>query len=426
MTTKKKIIIIVIGIIIVAGLGTLAIKKNNKDLPEIQISKVKKGEVIHKVASTGKIQPMMEVDVSADVAGRVVKMDVKEGEWVEKGQFLAQLDATRYLADVERAEQLLMSAQATLEFSELEKNQQEELWQKKLVSELVYRSAKARYEQSLSQMRQAKASLIQAKDNYDKTRILAPMSGIITRLNKEEGEIALGSAFQRDIIMTVADLRVMEVLVEVNENDVIDIALNNKAEIEIDAMPDTVFYGVVTEIAHSARLSNTGSLDQVTNFEVKIRLDNVPKEIRPGMSAALDIITKTKTDVTFVPIQCVTIRDMNKMKSEEDRKESRKKKRDALKDTSSTKENEPVPESFKEKLEEVVFVVVDGEKTDSKKVEMRIVKTGITGESDFEIISGLEEGEDVVSGPYRMISRELKPDMDVKVGEKKRFTLEEK
>jgi len=406
--SKKKIIIIVVAVVLIGIIGFFAVNKEKGNSKEVQAAKVERGEVIHKVAASGRIQPVVEVDVSADVAGRVIRMAVKEGDFVKRGQFLAQLDATRYKADVDRATQVLASTEASLSLAELEKNQQFELFQKKLVSELVYQAALVHYQQGMSSMKQAQAALTQSEDNYNKTIMFAPMSGTVTRVNKEVGEMALGSAFSQDVIMVIADLNDMEVLVEVNENDVVDVALGDTSEIEIDALQDTVFLGIVTEIAHSAQNTNMGSVDQVTNFEVKIRLLDPPKEIRPGMSAAVDVRTDVQRDVLFVPIQSVTMRKPKQLKEKQDSELD-------IADSSANKEEpdlDPV---------EVVFVLKDDDKGKDKVVEQRAVKTGIIGDREFEILSGLELGDEIVTGPYKEISRGLNDGDKVKVTKRKKF-----
>jgi len=410
--SKKKIIIIVLVVIVIGVIGYFAVKKEQGNTKDVQAAKVQRGQVVHKVAASGRIQPVVEVDVSADVAGRVIRMAVKEGDWVQKGQFLAQLDATRYAADVDRAEQVLASTEASLSLAELEKNQQYELFQKKLVSELIYQGALVRYQQSLSAKKQAEAALAQSNDNYNKTKMFAPMSGTVTVVNKEVGEMALGSAFSRDIIMTIADLNEMEVLVDVNENDVVDVSLGDTTEIEIDALQDTSFQGIVTEIAHSAQNTGQGSLDQVTNFQVQIRLLNPPKEIRPGMSAAVDIRSDVRNDVLFVPIQSITMRKPRQLKEKQDKELSRA-------DSSMNEEEEDLDPV------EVVFVLKDSEKGKGKEVVQRAVVTGIIGERDFEIVSGLELNEEIVTGPYKEISRGLNDGDKVKVTKRKKFNAEE-
>ena len=411
--SKKKIIIIVLVVIVIGIIGFVAVKKEQGTTKDVQSAKVKRGQVVHKVAASGRIQPVVEVDVSADVAGRVIQMAVEEGDWVEKGQFLAQLDATRYKADVDRAEQVLASAEASLSLAELEKNQQFELYQKNLVSELIYQGALVRYQQSLSGKKQAMAALAQSRDNYNKTIMFAPMSGTVTRVNKEVGEMALGSAFSRDIIMIIADLNDMEVLVDVNENDVVDVALGDTSEIEIDALQDTMFQGIVTEIAHSAQNTGGGSLDQVTNFKVQIRLLSPPKEIRPGMSAAVDIRSDVKDDVLYVPIQSITMRKPKQLKEKQDNELSRA-------DSSQLEEEEDLEPV------EVVFVLVDSEKGKGKEVIQREVVTGIIGERDFEIIAGLELDDEIVTGPYKEISRGLNDGDKVKITKRKKFNAGDK
>ena len=411
--TKKKIIIIVVAVVLLGVIGYFAVNKEKGNSRDVQAAKVERGEVVHKVAASGKIQPVVEVAVSADVAGRVIKMAVKEGDWVRKGQFLAQLDATRYQADVDRAVQVLASTEASLSLAELEKNQQYELYQKQMVSELIYQSAMVRYQQALSSTKQALAALTQSRDNYNKTMMVAPMSGTVTLVNKEVGEMALGSAFSRDIIMVIADLNDMEVLVDVNENDVVDVSLGDTTEIEIDALQDTMFTGIVTEIAHSAQNSNLGSLDQVTNFKVQIRLMDPPEEIRPGMSAAVDIRTNVQRGVLFVPIQSVTMRKPRQLEEKQDKELSRA-------DSSLTEEEEDLDPV------EVVFVIVENEKGKGHKVEQREIITGIIGERDFEIVSGLELDDQIVTGPYKEISRGLNDGDKVKITKRKKFNAGEK
>jgi len=411
--SKKKIIFIALGVVVVAVIAYVAVNKEQGKRKEVQIAKVERGQVVHKVAASGKIQPVVEVAVSADVAGRVIKMAVKEGDWVSKGQFLAQLDATRYKADVDRAKQVLASAEASLSLAELEKNQQFGLFQKQLVSELVYQSALVRYQQALSAKKQAQAALAQSTDNYNKTIMFAPMAGTVTIVNKEVGEMALGSAFSRDIVLVIADLNDMEVLVDVNENDVVDVSLGDTTEIDIDAIQDTSFTGIVTEIAHSAQNSNVGSLDQVTNFKVKIRLLDPPDEIRPGMSAAVDIRTDVERDVLFVPIQSITMRKPLQLIEKQDHEQGRA---DSSLGT-EIEDLEPV---------EVVFVVQDNEQAKGKKVVQREIQTGIIGERDFEIVSGLELGDEIITGPYKAISRELNDGDLVKITKRKKFNAKEK
>jgi HlyD family secretion protein len=245
----------------------------------------------------------------------------------------------------------------------------------------------------------------------EKTRILSPISGTVTKLQKEAGEIALGSTFQADVIMTVADLSTMEVIVEVDESDVIDVALYDSVEVEVDALPDTVFSGKVTEIAHSAITRAQGTQEQVTNFEVTLTLDNPAEELRPGMSADVAIITEVKSEAVVVPIRAVTVRAPKTIEQKE--KESVEERDNSADEGEETAESqsEDVPlttqmEERRAEMDEVVFVV-----TEDMKVEQRKVRTGISSDTHFEIVSGLSGGEEIVVGSYQAVSRDLKDGM---------------
>jgi HlyD family secretion protein len=258
---------------------------------------------------------------------------------------------------------------------------------------------------------------------------MAPQSGTVAKIYKEVGEMALGSMFQADVLMIVADLSKMEVVVDVNENDVVSVAISDTAEIEIDAFQDTSFVGIVSEIAHIAETSSLGTQEQVTNFEVKIRMVEVPENIRPGMSATADIITDVKDDVLAIPIQSLTVRQEGW--EEESKARGRGKKKDKEKDENEgeTADNESVDKKKKEMVE-VVFVVKDAEsiekeseekrrgspaKKDQKFAVIKPVKVGISSENYYEILEGLEEGDDIVTGSYKAISRDLKHMTEVEI-----------
>ena len=217
------------------------------------------------------------------------------------------------------------------------------------------------------------------------------MAGTISQLNKEEGEIALGSQFQEDVIMIVSDLSGMEALVNVDENDIVSVAVNDSAKIEVDALPDKVFHGEVSDIASSAKITGAGTTDQKTEFEVKISILDPGKDLRPGMTASSDIITETRENALGVPIQCVTVRTPDQLK----KKETKNSSGVALADTLSKQNYVPDKDGFVP----VVFVVENGH---AKAVQ---VKTGIQSEANIEILEGLSEGEEIVTGSYRAISQ---------------------
>jgi HlyD family secretion protein len=290
-----------------------------------------------------------------------------------------------------------------------------------LVSQQELESAEARFELAESQLEQAQAALSSVSDDLSKTRIMAPQSGTVVKIAKEVGEMALGSIFQADVLMIVAELSRMEVVVDVNENDVVSVAVGDTAEIEIDAFQDTVFYGVVSEIAHIAETQSLGTQEQVTNFEVKVQMLNIPENIRPGMSATADIITDVKKEVLAIPIQCLTVRQEG-WEEEAEKKQRRGRKSKAKK---SDESEDSVDDKKKKEMIEVVFVISENAGNNIEKDEknksrerslkkgekfalVRPVKVGISSEDHYEILKGLKEGDEIITGSYKAISRDLK------------------
>ncbi|MDM7916017.1 MAG: efflux RND transporter periplasmic adaptor subunit, partial [Candidatus Eisenbacteria bacterium] len=321
---KRKHWVVLLAIVVVAGgagAGAALRGRGDKAL-EVQTSTADRGKIVQKVSATGKIQPKTKVEISADVSAKITQLPVVEGQWVEKGAFLVGLDRERYTAAVESAEANVRSAEAsaelvrrTMERTEKEFKRAQQLQGTGLQSdsdyeakESAYQVEAARYQSVLDQVAQAKAALKQAKDDLSKTSIYAPMAGTISALNKELGEIALGSQFQKDVIMIVADLSAMEAQVNVDENDIVSIDLGQDAEIAVDAMPGTTLHGQVSEISNSANLSSSGTLEQKTEFEIKIAIADPPQALRPGMTASAEILTKTNENALRVPLQSVAVR----------------------------------------------------------------------------------------------------------------------
>ncbi|HKW43935.1 MAG TPA: efflux RND transporter periplasmic adaptor subunit, partial [Thermoplasmata archaeon] len=230
-----------------------------------------------------------------------------------------------------------------------------------------------------------KAALKQAKDDLSKTTIYSPMSGTVSALNKEQGEIALGSQFQKDVILIVADLTEMEAQVNVDENDIVSVAVGQKAEIEVDAMPDHKLTGVISEISNSANVAGQGTAEQKTEFEIKIAIIDPPKTLRPGMTASAEIVTKTQENALSVPLQTVAARTVDQLTMKGEKRKDAEKRYKADKDG----------------FVEIVFTVVGG------KAVAKQVKTGIQSDALIEIVEGLKEGEVVVTGSYRAISKDL-------------------
>ena len=398
---KKKPLLIGAGVVVLAGIitGGIALRGRDEKAPTVQTAKVDRQKIVQKVDATGKIQPKVQVKISADVSAKITKLPVVEGQWVEKGALLVELDRERYKAAVESAEANVSSASANatlvqqnMNRAEKEYNRSKELLAKDMESqasydalEAAYRVEVSRYKSVQDQVEQAKAALKQARDDLSKTTIYAPMSGTISDLNKEQGEIAIGSQFQPDVILVISDLSAMEAQVNVDENDIVSVVVGQEAEIKVDALVDQTLKGVVSEIANSANAAGAGSADQKTEFEIKIAITSPPEALRPGMTATAEIFTKSNDSALSVPIQSVAVRTVDQLATKgEDRKAA-----------------EARYKADKDGFVEIVFCIEDG------KAVARQVKTGIQSDELIEILDGLKEGEEVVTGSYRAISKDL-------------------
>jgi HlyD family secretion protein len=410
---KRKIMWIGIAVVPVAA-AVLLIAARGRDQKglEIQTAKVSRQEIVQKVNATGRIEPKTQVKISADVSAKIKRLAVVEGQWVEKGALLVELDRERYLAAVESAEANVRSAEAnaTLVAQNLDRAHKEFTRSKELLSrgleaqadydtkETAAQVEEARHKAATEQVAQAQAALKQSRDDLSKTTIYAPMSGTVSELNKEQGEIALGSQFQADVIMVIADLSVMEAQVNVDENDIVSIHRSETAEIQADALIAQPLHGAVSDISSSANVSAAGSSQQKTEFEIKIAITDPPKTLRPGMTATADIVTNTNPKALSVPIQSVALRTVDQL----------------LKKGEKRKDAEARFKPDKDGFVEVVFVVENGHAVAHQ------VKTGIQSDERIEILDGLKEGEDVVSGSYRAISKDLDNGALVRVNNEKR------
>ncbi len=409
----RKVLLIglpILAIVVILALS-MAKRKGDGEGIEVQVEPVARREVVQKVTATGKIQPMIQVNISADVSAKITRMAVKEGDWVERGAFLLELDRERYLAAVQSAEASLSAAEANANLARenMVKAQKDyertrQLFEQKLESQAnldsMYAAAeveKARRQSALDQVVQTKASLRQAQDDLGKTTIYAPMAGTVSKLNKEVGEIALGSQFQEDVILELSNLQGMEALVDVDENDITSVSIGDKAEIEVDALPDVKLEGEVTDIANSAKSSGAGTTDEKTEFEVKIAVTRADSRLRPGMTASAEIVTEVRPDCLSVPIQSVAVRTPKQLGAEADQKNE------------AEKPSEPRFKPDKDGFVEIVWIVDDGHAT------ARQVKTGIQSETHIEVVEGLKEDERVVVGNYRAISKDLEDGTAVKV-----------
>jgi HlyD family secretion protein len=409
---KRRVLWIGGAVVLLAVVGAvLAVRSRApKDL-EVQTAKVGRQRIVQTVNGTGRIQPKVQVKVSADVSARITKLAVKEGQWVEKGALLVELDRNRYLAAVQSAEAQVRSAQAnaalvsqTMNQSEKDLERSKELLARGLESQSAYDARQTahqvevpRHRAALEQVAQAQAALRQARDDLSKTTIYAPMSGTVSELNKEAGEMALGSQFQADVILVIADLSEMEAQVDVDENDIVNVALGQPAEIQVDALPGQVVKGVVREIGSSANASGAGTADQKTEFEIKIAVTEPLATLRPGMTATADIVTKTNPSALSVPLQSVALRTIDQLKKKGEKR----------------KDAEARFKADRDGFVEIVFCLEQG------KAIARQVTTGIQSDEWIEITSGLKEGEEVVSGSYRAISKDLENGATVRVNNEK-------
>ena len=396
-----------LGILVLAGGGFAGFKIRQKKHAgvEVRMEQVGRRDLVSAVTASGKIEPKTSVDISADITGRIVKIAVREGDLVKKGQFLIQIDPAQYQAAVSRAEGVVASTQATMLQTRASRDQAERAWRRardlsqagaNLIAPAAvedYKTAldvaQATYEATGAQLSQSRASLQEARDNLTKTRLVSPISGRVTRLAVEEGEVAVPGTFSKEtgLLMTVADLSVILAKVQVDETDVVRLTPDDSVEVTIDAYQDTTFVGRVTRVSHSAQLTPTqtssGSNDRAVDFDVEITLQDPPEDIRPDLSCTARVVTDTRSGALSIPIIALTVRDHERVPNE----------------------NSPPADTLKPKRRnreaEGVFVVRDGIAT------FRPVKVGIAGDEYFEVLDGVRDGETIVGGTYQAI-RDLK------------------
>jgi HlyD family secretion protein len=399
-----------LGILVLAGGGFAGFKIRQKKHAgaEVRMEQVGRRDLVSAVTASGKIEPKTSVDISADITGRIVKIAVREGDLVKKGQFLIQIDPAQYQAAVSRAEGVVASTQATMLQTRASRDQAERSWRRarelsqagaNLIAPAAvedYKTAldvaQATYEATGAQLSQSRASLQEARDNLAKTRLVSPIAGRVTRLAVEEGEVAVPGTFSKEtgLLMTVADLSVILAKVHVDETDVVRLTPDDSVEVTIDAYQDTTFVGRVTRVSHSAQLTATqtasGSNDRAVDFDVEVTLQDPPEDIRPDLSCTARVVTDTRSNALSIPIIALTVRDHERVPNE-------------------TSENTPPADTLKAKRRnreaEGVFVVRDGIAT------FRPVKVGIAGDEYFEVLDGVREGETIVGGTYQAI-RDLK------------------
>ena len=388
-------------IILILAIWFLNSRSGSDDVISIDAEKVELRTIVQKINASGKIQPEESVQITSTITGWITEITVIEGDTVEPGQHLISIDEKQIRPRYNNALSQVKSSEANLKKVKAQMNRTKTLFSQKLISQQEQEQVEASFQIALSQAEQANANLLSAEDELSKTRLTAPKYGIVTSITKEEGEMAVGGMFNPGVLMTVADLSRMEVEVDVNENDVVNITIGDTTEIEIDAYPDTTFFGVVSEIAHTAQSMNMGSQQQVTNFKVKVKMITVPDRIRPGMSSTVNIITSTIKNTLSIPIQALTSRPENYKDQKKDNNDEKK-----------WEENDENVSFKKVKPIDVVFVLKDnfeGNKAEDnqKYALVKEIGVGISGENYYEVKSGLFEGEMIVIGGYRALSKEL-------------------
>lgn len=442
-SSTKKLLYVVVGLVILVGLGAVIGKSmgwmgDDTAVKDVETTEVKLKTITQIVSASGKLQPEVEVIMRPEVSGEIIELPVKEGDYVKEGELLVRIKPDIYQARIDETNAMLLTQKARLEQAraslleaESVYEQNKQLYQKDAISKTEYVQAetnfeaqKANFNAAKYQVQSSEAQLEQAKEELQKTIIRSPRDGTLSKLSVEEGERVTGSTQTTGTeLLRVAKMDQMEVRVEVNENDIVNVSVGDTSNIEVDAYPERVFEGVVTEIANSAEITGEGTNEQVTNYEVKIRVatphnldmvgdgeivreessemseDKFVPSFKPGMSAAVDVQTETARNVVSVPIQAVTVRDFASEAASANADTTQS-------DTSEVEQDLVVPE---EDMRKVVFVVEDD------KAVRKEVKTGISDNTHIQILSGLEAGEEVVIGSYRMLSRELSDGDEVNV-----------
>lgn len=368
---------------------------------EIQSAKVRKGTITRTIVGAGKLQPATTVKISSNLSGDIIELNVKEGDQVHQGQVLARIDPRAYQAAFRRAQAAVSGARADVQAAQVdldrastELGRVQALVEKGLAagaeadkSRSDRDGAAARLASARERLSQAQASMDEAQTDLSKTSLIAPMDGTVIQLLHEKGERLRGSDFSEDTLMALGSINAMEIKIDVGERDVVYLKNGQKADISIDAMEGQTYSGVVTEIAQQATVKNPGTEQEVTSFDVTVAIQDRPPQVLPGMSGEVRISAETHSNALLVPIQAVSARSEKTLPDAP-----------APAEANGTLKPEGAP---RDALAKVVFVV------DGNKVHIRRVKTGIAADSDLEITDGLKEGEQIVEGPYRTVSREL-------------------
>ncbi len=429
MKSKRTRIFLAIGVVLIlAVIVGFSVARDSRSKVAVQTQKVARRDLVSIVSASGEVKPKRYVNIGANVSGRIIHLTVKEGDVVRKGEVLARIEATRFEAETRQSEAAVSSARADLEraladvdVARLAYDRTKKMYADKLVSDQVMDQAladlkmkSANADSLRKRIAQLQAQLDSIRDDLDKTTVICPMDGMVTSLPKEEGEVVIGAqSFSPTVIMTVADLSVMESEIMVDETDIRNLKLGQEAEVRVDALEGLKIKGEVTEIGASAiprgsttatsqgaAGASTGTGNQAKDFKVTITLKDPPPGLRPGLNATADITTARKEAVLVVPIQSVVVRELNK--------EGKVNDPGAVQASEGDKAVLLVRSAKGEEKDGVFVVTPDG------KASFRPVKTGIVGDTDIEIVQGVTEGQEIVSGSYKTL-RTIKDQARVKV-----------
>jgi len=418
---KRYIIFGSIGLILLWIIVSFILSKREKPIP-VTTEKAVRKTILQTVSATGKVQPETEVKISPEVAGEIIELPVEDGMSIKKGDLLVKVKPDSYRALLEQQEAAISSAKATnlqqkatMMKTEQDIKRAQDMFAKKTISVQEYNAAQAAYdvakntyESSLHEIERAQAGSSQARDALSKTTVYSPIDGTVTVLNSKLGErIVATGQFAGTEVMRVADLEHMQAVVDVNENDVPNVKVGDKARVKIDAYGDRRFNGTVAQIANTGKTTGAGTQEEVTNFEVKINLDRENVLLRPGLSATADIETNMVKDAVAVPMQAVTIRtgDSNLSPEEIEKKKQKAAQRDKgdnNADYVNERQEKQTQKEEREKLAKVVFL------KKGNKAQIVKVTTGISDDTYMEIKTGIQPGDEVISGSYSAISRKLK------------------
>jgi HlyD family secretion protein len=406
--------------LVLGGVVTASVIRDRRGKVPVQTQKAERRDLVSKVSASGEVKPKRFVNISANVSGRIVLLLVKEGEAVRRGQVLAKIDSTRIEAGTRQSEAGLQAARAELdradadhEAARLAFERTRSMHDQKLVSDQSYDQAQAEMKMTMANVEAQRRRILQQaaavasnRDDLEKTTVVSPMDGVITNLQKEEGEVVIGAqSFAPTVVMTVADLSVMEVEVLVDETDIRNVSLGQAAEVRVDALEGLKIKGAVTEIGSSAiprgsnqpaATSTATTANQAKDFKVTVTLESPPASLRPGLNATADITTAQKKGVLAVPVQAVVVRELSREGEVIDP------------GGAQASEGEPQAPRARGEEKEGVFLISKGQ------ARFKPVKTGITGETDIEVVDGLAPGDEIVTGSYKTL-RTLKDKARIKI-----------